>query len=255
MNLLELRKNSFLNSTEIYKDYIAAQLKELPNIDISNKCILQCIYCQRQAVFDGKLSGREKVKMSRDMPFEDYQKVIKSFRGINLCGQLSDPIYHPQLLDYLQYASDHGKRINIHTNGSGKKKSFWKQAFSIQSRIEWTFGIDGLDQNTCNLHRIGQNFHQSFKAMLLGSKSNHHIIWQFIPFQHNEHQIERAKAIARKHNITFMLLKSNRWDQVPVYVDNKILKPHWIKPPTDTTLTGSIHVVRDFEKVNHNMKP
>ena len=83
--------------------------------------------------------------------------------------------------------------------------------------------------------------------MLLGSKSNHHIRWQFIPFQHNEHQIERAKAIARKHNITFMLLKSNRWTQVPVYVDNQVIRPVWIKPPTDPTMAGSIHVERQFD--------
>ena len=57
--------------------------------------------------------------------------------------------------------------------------------------------------------------------MLLGSKSNHHIIWQFIPFQHNEHQIERAKDIARKHNIRFLILKSNRWRQNPIIIDNK----------------------------------
>ena len=63
---------------------------------------------------------------------------------------------------------------------------------------------------------------------------------------------DKMLDIARKHNITFMLLKSNRWEQVPVYVDNKILRPDWIQPPTDTTLTGSIHVVRAFEKGNHN---
>ena len=247
MNVLELRKNSIFNSMEIYKDYVEAQLKQQPNIDISNKCILQCIYCQRQTAFNGKPRGREKVKASQDMSFSDFKKVIKSFRGINLCGQLSDPIYHPQLLDYLQYASDHGKRINIHTNGSGKKKSFWQQAFSIKQPIKWTFGIDGLDQNTCNLHRIGQNFHQSFKAMLLGSKSHHQIIWQFIPFQHNEHQIDRAKDIARKHNIRFLTLKSNRWGGEAIYLDNKLIRPHWIKPPKEHLHAPTIkHVQRVF---------
>ncbi len=233
-----------------YSDYIKSQQTKWPNIDISNKCLLQCVYCQRQQVFDGVALGRQKVKASQDMSFSDFKKIISTFAGVNLCGQLSDPIYHPKLIQYLTYAAEHKKRINIHTNGSGKKQSFWKEAFAIQHSqhpIVWTFGIDGLDQNTCNLHRIGQNFHQSFKAMLLGSKSNHHIRWQFIPFQHNEHQIERAKAIARKHNITFMLLKSNRWTQVPVYVDNQVITPRWIQPPTDPTMAGSIHVERQFD--------
>ena len=227
-----------------YRDYITSQLMQLPNMDISNKCILQCVYCQRQSIHDGKPEGKTKVKLSSDMSFEDFQKITHTFRGINLCGQLSDPIYHPNLIKYLQYASDHDKQIHIHTNGSGKKLSFWKQAFSIPRTIEWTFGIDGLDQKTCNLHRIGQNFHQSFKAMLLGSRSHHKILWQFIPFQHNEHQLERAKDIARKYNIKFLILKSNRWSQNPIYVDNKQIIPDWIQPPKDTSLSApSIHHV------------
>lgn len=231
-----------------YQDYIKAQIKRLPNTDLSNKCILQCAFCERQRVHKGELIGKTKVKLSSDMSFEDFQKIIHTFQGVNLCGQLSDPIYHPNLIQYLQYASDSNKQIHIHTNGSGKKKSFWKEAFSIQHPIVWTFGIDGLDQKTCNLHRIGQNFHQSFKAMLLGSKSNHHIIWQFIPFQHNEHQIERAKDIARKHNIRFLILKSNRWRQNPIIIDNKQVIPDWIKPPNDNSLSApSIHHVERKE--------
>lgn len=224
---------------QFYQDYIASQLTLMPNIDLANKCILQCVYCQRQSVFRGEPRGRDKVKRSQDMPFGDFKKVCKSFRGINFCGQISDPIYHPQFIEYLQHASNHNKACSIHTNGSGKKKSFWKQAFAIHKPMHWTFGIDGLDQKTCNLHRIGQNFHQSFKAMLLGSQSHHKIVWQFIPFQHNEHQIPKAMSIARKHNIRFLLLKSNRWSQNPIYVDNKQIIPDWIQPPKDSNLNVS----------------
>ena len=243
----------------IYRDYIASQLNQKPNTDLSNKCILQCVFCQRQLVHQGEPAGREKVKLSQDMPLEDFKKVINTFKGMNMCGQLSDPIYHPQFLNYLQIASDLNKHCNIHTNGSGKKKSFWKQAFAIPKPMFWIFGIDGLDQKTCNLHRIGQNFHQSFKAMLLGSKSHHKIIWQFIPFQHNEHQIDRAISIARKHNIQFLLLKSNRWRDNPIYVDNQLVIPDWIRPPKDESLSEiGMHVKRElYVKGTHtgDMKP
>ena len=227
-----------------YPDYIKSQLKHLPNTDMSNKCILQCVFCQRQTIRKGEPIGKNKIKMSQDMPFEDWKKVLHTFEGVNMCGQLSDPIYHPNFIHYLQYAAERKKRIHIHTNGSGKKKSFWKEAFSIQHPIRWIFGIDGLDQKTCNLHRIGQNFHQSFKAMLLGSQSHHRIIWQFIPFQHNEHQIERAKDIAHKHNIDFMILKSNRWEDRTVVINNKRTTIEWIHPPSNKHLksTSQYHV-------------
>lgn len=228
---------------QLYKDYISRQLRNSCNIDFSNKCLLQCPFCQRQSI-----EGRDKVKQSFDMSFEDWKKIIHTFKGVHMCGQLSDPIYHPQFIQYLQYAAERKKRIHIHTTGTGKKKSFWKEAFSIQHPIRWVFGIDGLDQKTCNLHRIGQNFHQSFKAMLLGSQSHHRIVWQFIPFQHNEHQIERAKEIAHKYNIEFMILRSNRWDKRTVVINNKHIKSDWIHPPSNKHLksTSQYHVKREY---------
>ena len=220
-----------------YKDYVKCAKKGHINTDLSNKCILQCVYCARQTIVRGIHTGKEKVKSSSDMSLNDYQKVINTFEGISMCGQISDPIYHPNLIQYLQLASDQGCYVTIHTNGSGKKLSFWKQAFSIKFPIRWIFGIDGLDQKTCNLHRIGQNFHQSFKAMLLGAQSHHRIIWQYIPFQHNEHQIQKARDIARKYGIKLLLLKSNRWSQNTIVVNNKEVVPDWIQPPTDQSLS------------------
>lgn len=223
---------------QYYKEYVKYQRQNYINIDFSNKCILQCVMCQRQFVHNSVEVGKIKVKKSSDIVFDDFQKILRVYSSISLCGQISDPIYHPYFLKYLRYASNNNIKININTNGSGKKKQFWKDAFSIVSPIRWVFGIDGLDQKTVNLHRIGQNFHQSFKAMILGSQTHHRIVWQFIPFQHNEHQIERAKDIARKHNIEFMILKSNRWSHRKIVINNKHVTPDWILPPADRSLTS-----------------
>ena len=196
---------------QLYRDYIQQQLLQTVNVDLSSKCLLQCVYCQRQSWSEqhGAI-GRNKVKISSDMPFEDFQKIGKTFKKMHLCGQISDPIYHPHLLQYLRYASDNNIQIQVHTNGTGKNNQYWKDIYSIKKRMRFVFGIDGIDQKTVNLHRVGQNFHQSFKAMLLGSQSHHTICWQFIPFRHNEHQLKRAKDIASKYNIQFLILKSNR---------------------------------------------
>lgn len=224
---------------QLYKDYIRYQLKKSCNTDFSSKCLLQCVYCIRQAYqADYGAMGRNKVKISGDMPFEDFQKIGKTFQQMHLCGQISDPIYHPHLLQYLRYASDNNIQIQVHTNGTGKSNQYWKDIYSIKKRMRFIFGIDGIDQKTVNLHRVGQNFHQSFKAMLLGSQSHHKITWQFIPFRHNEHQIERAKTIAHKHNIQFLILKSNRTDNRDIFLHNKKTYLDWIRPPKDPNLSA-----------------
>tara|TARA_B100000900_G_C20541584_1_gene700702 strand:- start:419 stop:1120 length:702 start_codon:yes stop_codon:yes gene_type:complete len=212
---------------KFYNDYINSALKFSVNIDLTNKCILQCVFCMRQ-----RQDGKQKIKRSSDMPFNDFKKIIKTFERVHLCGQLSDPIYHPHFLKYLKYASQKIKHIGVHTNGSGKKLKFWKEAASIPS-IKWTFGIDGIDQKTVVLHRIGQNFFSSFRAMLICSKNKRNIQWQFIPFKHNEHQISKAKKIASKYKISFVLLKSNRWGtKEPIIVNNKKIHPDWIEKPS-----------------------
>ena len=216
----------------MYLDYVNTQSeRKSVNIDFSNKCLLQCPRCMRQLP-----EGKKKVKLSHDMSFGDFKKVVQSFKYFHMCGQISDPIYHPHLIKFLRHASDNDVHIQVHTNGSSKKRDFWEQAFSIKYPIRWLFGIDGLDQETVNLHRIGQNFKSAFKAMLLGSRSHHKIVWQFIPFKHNQHQIDRAVQIARKYNIEFMLLKSNRWDRIKIIVNNKFVIPDWLQPPDDPNL-------------------
>lgn len=221
------------NFPELYLDYIKLIRDKTINIDFSNKCLLQCAFCMRQTI-----EGRDKIKRSSDMPFDDWKKIIHTIPNqVQLCGQLSDPIYHPHLIKFLEYASQNNTLVYIHTTGTGKKRNFWNKVFSIKKRFRFVFGIDGLDQKTCNLHRIGQNFHESFKAMLLGSQSHHRIVWQFIPFQHNEHQIERAKEIAHKYNIEFMILRSNRWyPNSNVLINNKLIKRDWIHPPSNPDL-------------------
>tara|TARA_B100002019_G_scaffold230753_1_gene204205 strand:+ start:53 stop:754 length:702 start_codon:yes stop_codon:yes gene_type:complete len=217
---------------EFYNDYLNTTLKTSVNIDLTNKCILQCVFCMRQ-----RETGKEKIKRSSDMSFDDFKKVIKTFKKIHFCGQLSDPIYHPHFLKYLKYAAQKAKYIGVHTNGSGKKLKFWKEAASIPN-IKWTFGIDGTDQKTVELHRIGQNFFSSFRAMLLCSKNGRKVEWQFIPFKHNEHQIPKAINISSKYKLFFVLLKSNRWQvKEPIIVNNKKIKPNWIEPPSKDNIT------------------
>ena len=76
----------------MYLDYVNMQAKKSINVDFGNKCLLQCVRCMRQLP-----GGKKKVKASRDMSFDDFKKVAKSFKRLSLCGQISDPIYHPHL--------------------------------------------------------------------------------------------------------------------------------------------------------------
>ena len=196
---------------KFYKDYLdACQNIHSLNIDATYRCPLQCPLCMRNR--DG---GKEKIKQSSDISLESFKKLCKYFHKMHICGQISDGIYHPKFLEMLKWHHDNyqDKPLTIMTNGSGKKLDWWKKAYEYSHKnVSWHFGLDGLDQETANKYRVNTNFESVFNAMKLGIELNKHIIWKFIVFKHNEHQIEDAKAFALENKIEFHLIKSGRWD-------------------------------------------
>ena len=130
------------------------------------------------------------------MPVEDFNKIIHFFDNIMFCGQISDPVRHPkfkQLLDIMALHQD--KKFAIATAANQKNIEWYEDAFNRHGdNVTWTFGLDGLP-NTSFLYRIKQNSQLIYDAMLLGAKLGKNVRWQFIVFDHNEHQIEEAKKL------------------------------------------------------------
>ena len=60
------------------------------------------------------------------------------------------------------------------------------------------------------MYRIGSNFKQVWETMKMECRQVHPIVWQYIIFGYNEHEIETAKEIAHKEGITLLLIKTNR---------------------------------------------
>ena len=73
------------------------------------------------------------------------------------------------------------------------------------------FGLDGASQETANIYRVGTDFKNVFEVMKLGVKSKALIIWQFILFEHNEHEIELVKKLCNDNDIILHLMYSDRW--------------------------------------------
>ena len=106
-----------------------------------------------------------------------------------------------------------GKGLRVATNGTNTKgmdEKWWEKAYSYGLGENcWYFGVDGLDKKS-ELYRIGSNFEQVWETMKMGVQAGHPIVWQYIIFGYNEHEIEQAKEIAHKEGITLLLVKTNR---------------------------------------------
>lgn len=189
--------------TDTYALY--SERTDLPNIDTSHRCILQCPLCTRQ-----KIWGPKQIKRGRDMPEEDLIKILNFFPGVDFCGQISDPIYHPHFLTFLKIIEEYNKVATVRTNGTGKTLEWWKEAFSYsKEKIRWVFGVDGIDHKS-EIYRIGSDFENVWKMMQLGQSLGNIIVWQYIVFDYNEKDLPKAIEIAFKEGFTLDVIHSNR---------------------------------------------
>ena len=169
------------------------------NLDITHRCTLECPKCLRRSVPTNNLG---------DLSLDSFKKIISHFDQIEFCGQISDPIFHPQFIEFLKLTKD--KRVFVHTAASHKPMDWYRDAFLANKNATWEFGIDGLPQDS-HKYRINQNGEYLFNVMKTGVELGNDIRWQYIIFKYNENDIPEAIDLAQRHKIPIHINKSSRW--------------------------------------------
>jgi MoaA/NifB/PqqE/SkfB family radical SAM enzyme len=205
-----------------YHEYLQWLKNRGINVEITNICPLECPFCPRQ-----RPDNKERIKKSKNITKANFLKLVRFGKTFRFAGQISDPIYHPNFLEFLELTKNYPNKVfRIHTNGTRKKMDWWKKAFSMSGpNVRWTFGLDGASQEIANIYRVNTRYEEVMEVLKLGNSIGCVVVWQFIVFQHNEHQVELAKQIARENNLNILFIKSDKWPEVFV---NK----HKIYPPS-----------------------
>ena len=184
------------------------------NLDITHRCTLQCQRCNR-AIF----AARGQRVPGEDMTMENFKKVIDYFEEVYFCGQISDPIFHPQFIEFLKLLK--GRKTVVHTAASHKPEKWYKEAFEANTGAYWTFGIDGLPKDS-HKYRINQDGEKLFKMACMAAKMGLLVKWQYLIFNYNEKDIDEARKMAKDNNLILELQKSSRfWENDPLMPKNK----------------------------------
>lgn len=179
--------------------FLDKEIKQL-NLEITNRCALACPGCARTRTieyFKEQKRSFEIGDLSLDQ-IKEFEPLFLQLDHLTLSGSFGDALYHPQFKEILTYIVSLGINHTIETNGSGKSSDFWRQISEIVSpeHTYWIFSIDGLE-DTNHLYRQNSKWHSVFKGIeTLAPKCK--VIWKYIVFAHNEHQIESAKELAQK---------------------------------------------------------
>jgi MoaA/NifB/PqqE/SkfB family radical SAM enzyme len=177
------------------------------NLDITHRCALECMRCQRTT----KFKNLGKKVPGGDISIKNFKKIINHFNYINFCGQYSDPVHHPNFLEILKLCYEKNIRVVVHNASSTKSKEWYIEAFKANVYAKWVFGIDGLPETSC-LYRINQNGVKLFNIMIESKKYlMQKPIWQIIVFSYNENDLDKCKKIADDNDIPINILQSSRW--------------------------------------------
>jgi hypothetical protein len=188
------------------------------NLDISHRCALECPACTRYYL---KQTGKK--VPGHDMTDFEFDIILKFFEKFYFCGNISDPIFHPKFIQFLEKIYRSNKNAHVSTAATQKSIGWYKKAFTANPAAHWTFGLDGLPHQSW-IYRRNQESEKLWDIMLLARSYNIKVTWQYIIFSYNENSIDEAKALASKHKIELLVCKTNRYPN-----DMQWLKPSAVR--------------------------
>ena len=208
------------------------------HVEASSKCNAWCPACPRNNYGFGLAPGM----IEQDLLPTRFEEVISSLDQIEcvqFCGNFGDPIASAYIDDLITIAKKYVKKIQIHTNGSIRNVTWWHNFAQQLTDIEhdvW-FGIDGL-KGVHEIYRQGTDFDKIIENAKSFIKAGGTATWQFIPYQHNEHQATDCFKLSQKMKFKkFKLVKLYRHQVIAknykTGVEYNLLPPEFLKKLTN----------------------
>jgi MoaA/NifB/PqqE/SkfB family radical SAM enzyme len=180
-------------------------------IEVTTYCNAACPQCPRNNLGHGVNPYLPLTHLDRAVIDRAFTKdVMSNVRQVFFCGGYGDPIMHP---DFLGILSDFRKKnprtwLYIHTNGGVHDPDYWQQiARTMAGYGQIDFGIDGLE-DTLHLYRRNVKYHKVIENATAFINAGGQAQWNFIVFQHNQHQVEQAKEISERLGFEKILIRN-----------------------------------------------
>jgi MoaA/NifB/PqqE/SkfB family radical SAM enzyme len=224
------------------------------HLEITSRCNASCPMCARN-IRGGQVNPHMPIA---ELKVTDVRKIIpvdflEQLDHVYLCGNYGDATMAQDTLEILEYirAANAALRLGMHTNGSPRQPSWWSEVAKQVSYV--MFGIDGLE-DTNHLYRkntVWDHIMRNVSAFIeAGGKAE----WEFIVFEHNEHQIDEACRLSKEMGFSAFrlrytsrfLFKGKYYDKFPV-LDNSGHVEYEISPPKKPELLNP--AVTSIEKL------
>ena len=171
------------------------------HLEVTQNCQAACPMCDRNMNGEGI---NPHINLD-ELSLEDCKKIfspafISQLKTMYMCGNLGDPIVAKDTLEIFRYFRKHNEKmwLSMNTNGGAKDANWWKELAVVLGRMGAViFSVDGLE-DTNHIYRQGvvwKNVERNMRAFInAGGRAR----WDFLIFEHNQHQVEEAENLAKQ---------------------------------------------------------
>ena len=185
------------------------------HLEVTQNCQASCPMCDRNMNGQGI---NPHINLD-ELTLEDCKKIfppefIAQLNTMYMCGNLGDPIVAKDTLEIFKYFREHNTNmwLSMNTNAGAKSADWWIELAHVFGRMGAViFSVDGL-RDTNHIYRQGvvwDNVERNMQAFIAaGGRAR----WDFLIFEHNQHQVEEAEALANAWGCEkFMKKKTGRF--------------------------------------------
>lgn len=191
------------------------------HLEMTSKCNAACPMCARnmRGGPDNPLLPLTELTLDdmRRIFTDPLTGMLSELDHLTICGTYGDPIIAHDLLPILHYLRSIRPTMtfSINTNGSARTVKWWRELGGLlqAKRNVVAFGIDGL-ADTNHLYRRHTNFDKIIENAQAYIAAGGVADWVFMPFRHNEHQMDEARDLANRMGFrTFTVRYTTRFDR------------------------------------------
>ena len=185
------------------------------HLEITQNCQASCPMCDRNCNGEGV---NPHINLD-ELTLEDCKKIfppefIKQLNTMYMCGNLGDPIVAQDTLEIFRYFREHNPKmwLSMNTNAGARDAEWWTELARTFGRMgACIFSVDGL-RDTNHIYRQGVSWDNVERSMHAFIAAGGRARWDFLVFEHNQHQVEDAKKIANEWGFEkFVAKKTGRF--------------------------------------------
>ena len=171
------------------------------HLENTQNCQASCPMCDRN-MNGGALNPH--IDLS-ELTLDDAKRIfepdfIKQLKTMYMCGNLGDPIVARDTLEIFKYFREHNKDmwLSMNTNAGARDEAWWTELAKVFGRMGTViFSVDGL-RDTNHVYRQGVSWDAVERSMRSFTSAGGRARWDFLIFEHNQHQVDEAKALSEQ---------------------------------------------------------